>query len=165
MRTLKGLYQSMESEKDLPFHSQKARLMGCVDSTQRQVIEDLRRSLSIDSKVQNISYDFDWSTRGLDISREDASMRHLCCTLYSRIKKIIEDDFSSRRVFKDLEQEFIHHAAFVQKRSKSFVGREELISKAMITINSSKNKLIVIHGVSGAGKQVLESRVSRKSGF
>eukprot|EP00210_Caulerpa_lentillifera_P004983 g4757.t1 len=152
MRTLKGLYQAMESEKDLPIQNQKARLMGCDNFTQRRIITDLRRTLSNNPLVENNCYVFDWSTDGLDINREDASMRHLCCNLYSRIKQIIVDEFSNRRLFQDLEQEFIHHAAFVQKRSKSFVGREELIFNVMVTINSSKSKITVLHGVSGAGK-------------
>ena len=165
----------MESERDLPFEKQKAREMGCVDAVERREVHELRTKLRSAESIATYEYSFDWKADGIDISREDASMKRLCSYICKvslfiksdpgqtlcpqEVKKMIKDDFSSRRVFDETEQEMAHHAAFVWKRASSFVGREDLLRSIMANIAAGNNRIVVIHGVSGAGSAFFDSRL------
>lgn len=87
-RTLKNLYQAMESERDFPPEKQKAKEMGCVDVVERRQIHELREKLEGDPCVSIYEYFFDWEKDGIDISREDLKMKQLCAQLFS-VKTVI----------------------------------------------------------------------------
>ena len=80
-----NLYPAMESERDLPVSEQKAREMGCIDTVERKIVQDLREKLQNESAVSIYDYGFDWKHDGIDISREDLSMKRICSRLFTVI--------------------------------------------------------------------------------
>lgn len=77
------LYQAMESERDLPLAEQKAKEMGCLDTVERRAVHQLRQRLEKEPNVSTYDYGFDWKTDGIDISREDISMKQICSRLFT----------------------------------------------------------------------------------
>lgn len=70
------------------------------------------------------------------------------------MKTQIIEEFGKRHKLDEDEQEMVHHALFVKKRTESFVGREALIRRVMANIADQTERITVIHGVSGAGDAV-----------
>lgn len=73
----------MESERDLPSSKQKAKLMGCENNYERRIITDLREKLENDPSISVFSYSFDWKKDGIDIAREDRTMKRICAKLFT----------------------------------------------------------------------------------
>ena len=67
------------------------------------------------------------------------------------MKKLIEEDLKERHTLDEDEQEMVHQASFVRKRTESFMGREALLRTTMANIAATNAKITVIHGISGAG--------------
>eukprot|EP01099_Mayorella_cantabrigiensis_P001340 TRINITY_DN1584_c0_g1_i1.p1 TRINITY_DN1584_c0_g1~~TRINITY_DN1584_c0_g1_i1.p1 ORF type:complete len:1631 (+),score=403.07 TRINITY_DN1584_c0_g1_i1:456-4895(+) len=110
-----------------------------------------------------ITYDLEWSALGINLKEHEKYLKlitdQFCHTICESMIAGIQNDTLSHP--DHLYDEALEHSIFCQKKTETFVGRDEIIEKIFHYLDSDSSQIHVVYGQSGSGKTSVMAKVAQ----